>query len=160
MIFESEQGIYLVDQLCNALDLVLICSGVMKICASSCVKAAYTHQSVKLTRFLMTVNDTELTHTERQITVGTRLRSVNQNAARAVHRFDGVILVIDHSCIHVVFIMIPVPESPRACVSDDRSGNLYITSFFVDLSPVIKQVFFSTMPFGRKNGKPDLHRAS
>ena len=44
-------------------------------------ETAYTHESVKLTGFLVTVNDTELTHTERKVTVGTRLGSVNKNAA-------------------------------------------------------------------------------
>ena len=39
--------------------------------------------------------------------------------------------------------MIPVSGSlPELAIQDDRSGNLYITSFFMDFSPVIKQGIF------------------
>ena len=108
MIFESEQGIYLVDQTCYVLDLITDLLRSHEDMGIILCETAYTHESVKLTGFLMAVNDTELTHTERKVTVGTRLGSVNKNAARAVHRFDGVIFAVDDGCIHVVFIVIPV----------------------------------------------------
>ena len=143
VVFEPKQGIYLVDQVYNALDLVL---DLLRCHEDMCIilcETAYSHQTMKLTRFLMTMNDTKLTHTQRQITVGTWLRTVYQNAAWTVHWFNCVILFIDHSCIHVVFVMIPVSGSlPELAIQDDRSGNLYITSFFMDFSPVIKQGIF------------------
>ncbi len=71
-------------------------------------EAAHTHQTVQLAGFLMTVNESQLTHAKRQVTVGTRLGLVNQNAARAVHRFDCVVLVVDDGGVHVVFVVIPV----------------------------------------------------
>ena len=71
-------------------------------------EAAHTHQTVELAGFLMTVNQSQLSHTKRQITVGTRLGLVNQNAARAVHRFDREILLIDDGGVHVLFVVIPV----------------------------------------------------
>ena len=43
------------------------------VCIVLC-EAAYTHQSVKLTGFLMTVNQSQLSHAQRQITVRARLR--------------------------------------------------------------------------------------
>ena len=36
-------------------------------------EAAHTHKTVELSGFLMTVNQSQLSHTKRQITVGTRL---------------------------------------------------------------------------------------
>ena len=59
MIFESKQGINLVDQVCNALDLVL---DLLRCHEDMCIilgKAAHTHQTMKLTGFLMTMNDTQ-----------------------------------------------------------------------------------------------------
>ena len=108
MVLESEQGIYLIDEACYVLDLVADLLRSHEDMGIILCEAAYTHKTVKLTGFLMTVNDTKLAHTERKVTVGTRLGSINKNAARAVHRFDRVIFAVDHSCIHVVLIVIPV----------------------------------------------------
>ena len=41
------------------------------------VETAYTHQAVQLAGFLMTMYQTNLCQTQRQITVGTRLGLVN-----------------------------------------------------------------------------------
>ena len=108
----------------------------------------------------MTVNDTKLS----PYAAGGHGRNacsdlVYQDTARAVHWFNCVILFIDHSCIHVVFVMIPVSGSlPELAIQDDRSGNLYITSFFVDFSPVIKQGIFAVpCPSAGRTGIPDLH---
>ena len=117
MIFESEQGIYLIDQACYVLDLVTDLLRSHEDVSIILCEAAYTHQSVKLSGLLMTMNDTKLTHTKRKITIGTRLGSVNKNTARTVHRFDRIILSIDNGCIHIVFIVIPVTGGlPEASV--------------------------------------------
>ena len=108
MILEAEQGINFVDQSCNAFDFVLNLLRCHEDMGIILCEAAYTHKTVKLTGFLMTVNDTKLTHTQRQITVGTWLRTVYQNAAGAVHRLDRIIFAVDYSGVHVIFIMIPV----------------------------------------------------
>ena len=83
------------------------------------VEAAYTHQAVQLAGFLMTMYQANLCQTQRQITVGTRLGFVNENAARAVHRFDCIIFIVDDGGIHVFFVVIPMTGGlPQATVQD------------------------------------------
>ena len=57
MIFEAEQGVYLVDQLCNALDLITDLIRSHEDMGIILGEAAYTHKTVKLTGFLMTMNE-------------------------------------------------------------------------------------------------------
>ena len=73
MIFKSEQLIYFIDQCYNTFDLVTDLFRHHKdMCIILC-EAAYTHQSMKLTGFFMTVNQSKLSDTKRQIFVRTRL---------------------------------------------------------------------------------------
>ena len=72
MVFESEEGIYLVDEACYILDLVADLLRSHEDVGIILCEAAYTHKTVKLTGFLMTVNQSKLSHTQRQITVRTR----------------------------------------------------------------------------------------
>lgn len=103
----------------------------------------------------MSVYQTDFTHTDRQISVRMHILFVDQHTAGTVHGFYSIVFVIDNCCIHVVFVVFPVTASvPQISVQDDRSGNFYIACFFVDLSPVIQQCVFSTIPLGRKKGKP------
>ena len=72
MIFKSKQLIYFIDQSCYTFDLVTDLLRHHKDMSIVLCEAAYTHQSVQLTGFLMTVNQSKLSHTQRQITVRTR----------------------------------------------------------------------------------------
>jgi len=73
MIFKSKQLIYLVDQLGNTFDLITDLLWHHKDVSIILGKAAYTHQTVKLSRFLMTMYQTKLAHTKWQVTIGTWL---------------------------------------------------------------------------------------
>ena len=117
MIFKAEQLVNAVDELRNAFDLVFDLIRGHEDVRIILGEAAHTHQAVQLAGFLMTVNDTKLTHAQRQVAVGTRLGSINQNAARAVHWFDCVVLLVNDGGVHVVFVVIPVAGGlPQASV--------------------------------------------
>ena len=76
MILKSKQRIYLIDQGNNTFDLVfdlIRCHEDMSIILR---EAANPHQSMKLTRFLMTMNQSQLTYTKRQVTVRTWFRCI------------------------------------------------------------------------------------
>ena len=108
MIFKSKQTVNFIDQSCNAFDLVLDLIRCHKDMRIILCEAAHSHQTMKLSWFFMTVNQSQLSHTDRKISVGTRLRLICQDSSRTVHRFDCKVFLIDHSCIHILFVMIPV----------------------------------------------------
>ena len=140
MIFESEFRIDFIDQFDNALDLVW---DLFRCHINMCiilVEAAYTHQTVQLTGFFVSVNQTDLTHADRKITIRMRLHFINQHAARAVHRFDRKVFVIDHGRVHVFTVVIPVTGSlPKLTVQHDRGRNFYVAVTGMDMTPVIQK---------------------
>ena len=140
MIFESEEAVYLVDQFYYTFDLVFdLLRRHEDMCIILC-EAAHAHQAVKLAGFLMTVYQTELAHADRQIAVRTGLGFVYKDSARAVHRFYRKINIVDHSRIHIFFIMIPVAGClPEVAAQHDRCADLHVAGSAVDLSPVVKQ---------------------
>ena len=143
MIFESEQLIYFVDQFCYALNLLADLLRHHKDVRIVLCKAAHAHQTVQLTGLLMTVYQTQLTHTKRQVTVRTRLRLVNKDSTRTVHRLDRKISIIDDSRVHIFFVVIPVTGSlPQMTAQHDRSGDFDVACFSVNLSPVIQKSIF------------------
>ena len=117
------------------------------MCVVLC-KAADTHQTMKLTGFLMAVNQSQLAHTKRQITVRTWFRLVYKDTTWTVHRFDREIFFIDHCCVHIFFIMIPMSGClPEMSAQHDRSCDLYISRFVMDLSPIIEKCIFQYHTF-------------
>ena len=140
MIFESEEAVYLVDQFYNAFDLILdLLRRHEDMCVVLC-EAAHAHQAVELAGFLMAVYQAELAHADRQVAVGTWLRLVYEDAARAVHRFYRKVHIVDHSRVHIFFIMIPVAGClPEVAAQHDRCADLHVAGSAVDLSPVVKQ---------------------
>ena len=108
MILESEQLIYFINQRYNTFDLITDLFRHHKDVRIILCEAAYTHQSVKLTGFFMTVYQSKFTDTERKIFIRTRLCFINKHSTRTVHWFDCKVFIIDHGCIHIFFIVIPV----------------------------------------------------
>ena len=104
------------DQPCHVLDLVADLLRRHENVGVVLGKAADAHQAVELAGFFMAVDDAQLTHPQGQIAVGARFGGVDENAAGTVHRFDGVVFLVDDRRVHVVFIVIPVagglPELP------------------------------------------------
>ena len=117
MILETKQAVYTVNQLCNTLDFLFDLLRSHEDMSIILSKAAHTHQTMKLAGFLMTVNQTQLAQTKGQITVGTGLRCIYKNTARAVHGFYRIILLINNRGVHIIFIVIPVTGGlPQASV--------------------------------------------
>ena len=103
-------------------------------------ETAHAEQSVQLPRFFVAVHDAQFAHTDGQIFIGMRLRFVHQNAAGAVHGFDGVIFAVDFRGVHIVFIMVPVSAGfPQRAGKHDGRGNFHISFAAVNLAPVIDQ---------------------
>ena len=81
------------------------------------VEAANTHQTMQCAALFMSVNQTDFSHTHRQVSVGVHILLINQHTAGAVHGFYGIILTVDDCCIHVIFVVIPVAGGlPQASV--------------------------------------------
>jgi hypothetical protein len=65
---------------------------------------------------------------------------VDENRARAVHRFDGEILAIDLGGVHVLFVVLPVSGSlPKLTGKDGRGLNFEIAMLPMDFMPIIEQ---------------------
>ena len=72
------------------------------------VEAAHTHEAMELAGFFVAVYQTDLSHTDGKIPVGTGLRRIHQNTARTVHGFYSVVFLVNDRGVHIVFVMIPV----------------------------------------------------
>ena len=140
MILEAKQRVHRINQLCHSHNLILDLLRSHKDMSIILGKAAHPHQAMKLTGFLMAVNQSQLSHSQGQIPIRARLRGIGQHPARTVHRLHCIILLINHRGIHVVLIVIPVSGSlPQASVENNRRGNLYITGFFMNFPPVFQK---------------------
>ena len=143
VIFKAEFAVNLVDQRHNALDFVRDLLLRHKNVGIVLRKAADTHQAVQRTGFLVAVHDAELTHADRKITVGMGLHFINQHAARAVHRLDGKILIVDDGGVHIGLVMIPVTGSlPQLTVEHDGGADLHIAGLPVNVAPILDQLVF------------------
>ena len=143
LIRQAEGGVDLVEQLHDVLDLVLHLGGGHEDVRVVLREAADAEQTVQRAGHLMAVDKTQLRHAQGQVAVGVRLVLINQHAAGAVHRLDGVILAVDDSGVHVVLVVIPVAAAvPELLVEDDGRGDLHIAIALVALAPVVEQRIF------------------
>ena len=102
-------------------------------------KAANPEQTVQSTGKFVAVHKTKFRIAQRQILIGVRLQGIYQDAARTVHRLNGIFFVINNSGIHVFFVMVPVSGSfPKGPAHDLRRGNFHIAVAFVHFSPVLQ----------------------
>ena len=140
LIGQTEGGVNLIEQTNDVLDLVLHLIPGHEDVGIILREAAHAEQAVQRTGQLVTVYQTQLADTQRQLLVGVRLSLVNQHAARAVHRLDCVILVVDDGGVHVLLVVIPVTGTlPQLAVEDHRGGNLNVAVALVYLAPVVDQ---------------------
>ena len=111
MVFKAKHIIDLVDEAYHAFDFIgdlirrHVDMGVV-LC-----EATNPHEAVERTGFFVAVYQAELSHAQRQITVGTRLGFVNQHTARTVHGLDCKFRIVNGCCIHVFLVMIPMAGS-------------------------------------------------
>ena len=138
MILKAEHRIYFVDKSYNAFDFGSDLRRRHEDMSVVLREASYSHQSVKLTRFFVSVHQTEFADTQRQIFITMRFEFINEHTAGTVHRLDSAIFAVDFGGIHVFFVMIPMPRSfPKTTVKNYRSGNFDVTLSAVNLTPVI-----------------------
>ena len=91
----------------------------------------------------MAVHKPQLAHADGQVSVGVRLGFVNEQPARAVHRLNGKIRIVNDGGIHVFLVMIPVPGGlPKLAVEHQRGRDLHIPLARVDLPPIVDQCVF------------------
>ena len=100
-----------------------------------------SEEAMQRTRKLVTMYQTKLTCTERQLTVAVLLRLIHQHAAWAVHRLNSIIFTINLGKVHILFIMSPVTRLlPESTVQNHWSLNLLITITAMHFAPVVNQL--------------------
>ena len=103
-------------------------------------KATHTHQAVQGAGFFVAVHQAQLSHPAGQIAVAPHAALECQDAARAVHRLDGIILIIDPGGVHILAVGDPMTALlPQRAVEDDRGFHFLIARVLVDLMPVVFQ---------------------
>ena len=78
---------------------------------------------------------------EREVFVGMNAAVIGEHSTRAVHRFDGVILLVDLGGVHVLFVVIPVAGSlPELPAHHGWGVDFLVTVLRVDLSPLVEEL--------------------
>ena len=104
-------------------------------------EVADAEQAVELARLLMAMDEAELAEAQRQIAVAVLRGVVDEHAARAVHRLDGVVFTVDLREVHVLFVVIPVAgRLPKLAVQDDRRLDLLVAIAAMDIAPVVDEL--------------------
>lgn len=117
--------------------------GSMKMASIVLSEAADAEQAVEGPMEFMAMDQAEFSHAHREVAVAVDVTLIDQDAARAVHRFDGVRLFIDGREIHVVAVVIPVAGLfPEVTVEDHRGHDFVVIGFimeFVKFKQVVAQ---------------------
>ena len=120
-VLKAELGVHLVNQPDYRTDLLgdlILAHEDMGIILC---ETANPEEAVQNTFQFMTVHNSQLGKTHRQLAVAVRLICIHHHTAGAVHRFDTVVLIIDAGRIHVLFVVIPVTAClPETAVHDER----------------------------------------
>ena len=104
-------------------------------------EVADAEQAVELAGLLMAMDKTKLAEAQRQVAIAVLAGVVDEHAARAVHRLDGVIFTVDLREVHVLFVVIPVTgRLPELTVQDHRRLNLLVAVAAVYLAPVVDEL--------------------
>ena len=114
-------------------------------------EAAYTHQTVQGAAELVAVYNTQLTHADRQVTVGVGLALVHQNTAGAVHRLDAVVLIVDDGGVHIVLVVVPVAGVlPQAAGHDLGGAHFHIAGLLMQAAPELLQLIADDHAVGQE----------
>ena len=151
LIGQAEEGVDLVEEADDVLYLVLHLIPGHKDMRVVLSEAADAEQAVQRTGQLMAVHQTQLTHAQRQVTVGVRLRLIHQHSAGAVHGLYRVILAVDDGGVHVLFVVIPVTGGlPEVAVEYHRGRDLDVAVSLVHLAPVVDKGIFEHHALGQE----------
>ena len=84
----------------------------------------HAREARERTRCLVSVNDTELSHTDRQLLVATITGVEDEAVSRAVHRLECPCLLLDIEGKHVILVVRPVTGGlPELRVVHVRGNN-------------------------------------
>ena len=140
MVLKAKLLVHGIDEVDHAHDLVGQLVGTHKQVRVVLVKAAHAEQAVQGAAQLVAVDQANLAGANGQLAIGVRLGGVHQHAARAVHRLNAVLFVVDDGGVHVVLVVVPVTRGlPQLLVHDERRGDLHVAGLVVDLAPVVQQ---------------------
>ena len=140
VILKAKLLVHGVDEVDHTHDLVGQLVGTHKQVGVVLVKATHAEQTVQGAAQLVAVHQANLAGADGQLAVGVRLGGVHQHAARAVHRLNAVLFVVNNGRVHVVLVVVPVARGlPQLLVHDERRGDLHVASLVVDLAPVVQQ---------------------
>ena len=104
-------------------------------------EVADAEQAVELAGLLVAMDEAEFAEAQRQVAVAVLLGVVDEHAARAVHRLDGVVFTVDLREVHVLFVVIPVAgRLPELAVQDDRRLDLLVAIAAMDIAPVVDEL--------------------
>ena len=117
-------------------------------------EAANAHQSVENTGALVAVHCSQLSQPQRKFSITARCCFIDQNAARAVHRFDGKRVFIYFGKVHVFMVVVPVPRAhPEGTIQHQRGLDLLIAAERVFPAPKINEVVHDNHSLGVEEGE-------
>ena len=103
-------------------------------------EVADAEEPVQSTRKLVTMDESQLCQTQRQVTVAVQLGTIDEHAAGAVHRLDCIVLFVDLRGIHILAIVKPMPRGlPELTAENHRRADLLITVAAMYLAPIVEQ---------------------
>ena len=140
LVRQSERAVDLVEEVDRVLDLTLDLIGGHKEMRIILREVADAEEPVQSTRKLVTMDESQLCQTQRQVTVAVQLRTIDEHAAGAVHRLDCIVLFVDLRGIHILAIVEPMPRGlPELTAEDHRRADLLIAVAAMYLAPIVEQ---------------------
>ena len=141
VVFQAELFVCLVEEVHDAGDFFFHLARQHEDMGVVLSEAADAEQAVEGTVEFMAMDQAEFSHAHREVAVTVDIALIDQDAAWAVHRFDGVRLIIDGCKIHIVAVMIPVTGLfPEMTVEDHRRHDFIVIGFVMEFMPEFEQV--------------------
>ena len=140
LVRQSERAVDLVEEVNRMLDLALDLIGGHKEMRIILREVADAEEPVQSTRKLVTMDESQLCQTQRQVTVAVQLGTIDEHAAGAVHRLDCIVLFVDLRGIHILAIVEPMPRGlPELTAENHRRADLLIPVVAMYLAPIVEQ---------------------
>ncbi len=155
VILKAEKAVEAVHQVDDALDLGRDLGGQHENMGVVLGEGAHPHQAVQDAGLLVAVHQAHLRQAQGQVAVAVLLGFVDQNAPGAVHRFDGVVNVINSGEVHVLLVVVPVARLlPQGAAEDNRGADLQVAGAAVLLAPELLQLVAEDHAPGVEEGEP------
>ena len=141
VVFQAELFVCLIEEVHDAGDFFFHLARQHEDMGVVLSEAADAEQAVEGTVEFVTMDQAEFSHAHGEITIAVDIALIDQDAAGAVHRFDGIGLFIDGGEIHVIAVVIPVAGLfPEVTVEDQRCHDFIVIGFVMEFMPELEQV--------------------